>query len=39
LDLLVTGVAREPEVVAHLLEWGNSSGADAFVGMAVVLKT
>jgi Protein of unknown function (DUF2877) len=38
VDLLVTGVGQEPEVVTHLLEWGNSSGVDAFAGMAVVLK-
>jgi len=37
LDLLVTGIAREPEIVAHLLGWGHSSGVDAFVGMAVSL--
>jgi Protein of unknown function (DUF2877) len=37
LDWIVTGVVREPEVVAHLLEWGNSSGVDAFTGMAIVL--
>jgi hypothetical protein len=39
LDSIATGVAREPDVVAHLLEWGNSSGIDAFVGMTVALKS
>jgi hypothetical protein len=38
LDWLVTGLAREPEIVAHLLGWGNSSGVDAFIGMAVTLN-
>jgi len=37
LDWLVTGVAREPEIVNHLMGWGNSSGVDAFAGMAVAL--
>ena len=37
LDWLVTGVAREPEFVDHLMGWGNSSGVDAFAGMAVTL--
>jgi Protein of unknown function (DUF2877) len=37
LDWLVTGAAREPKIVTHLLEWGNSSGVDAFTGMAVAL--
>jgi len=39
LDFVVTGVAREPEIVPHLLNWGNSSGIDAFVGMLVSLTT
>jgi hypothetical protein len=38
LDWIVTGTARELNIVAHLLEWGNSSGVDAFVGMAVALS-
>ena len=38
LDWLVTGVAREPEVITHLLDWGHSSGVDTFMGMAVALK-
>ena len=37
LDWIVTGVAREPEVIPHLLGWGNSSGVDSFTGMAVTL--
>lgn len=37
LDWIVTGIAREPDIVAHLLGWGNSSGMDTFVGMAVAL--
>jgi Protein of unknown function (DUF2877) len=37
LDWMMTGVAREPEMVDHLLGWGSSSGVDAFVGMAVSL--
>jgi hypothetical protein len=38
LDWIVTGVDREPEIIAHLLEWGNSSGVDAFAGMVVALS-
>jgi hypothetical protein len=37
LDWIVTGVAPEPEVISHLLGWGNSSGVDSFTGMAVTL--
>jgi Protein of unknown function (DUF2877) len=37
LDWMMTGVARETEMVDHLLGWGSSSGVDAFVGMAVSL--
>jgi hypothetical protein len=37
LDWIVTGIAREPKIVPHLLGWGNSSGIDAFAGMAVAL--
>jgi hypothetical protein len=37
LDWIVTGVAREPDIISHLLKWGNSSGVDAFTGMAVAL--
>jgi hypothetical protein len=37
LDWLATGAAQEPEIVDHLLGWGNSSGVDAFTGMAVAL--
>jgi hypothetical protein len=37
LDWIVTGVAREPEIISHLLGWGNSSGVDSFTGMAVTL--
>jgi hypothetical protein len=37
LDWIVTGIAREPKIVTHLLDWGNSSGVDAFTGMAVAL--
>ena len=39
LDWIVTGIAREPKIVTHLLGWGNSSGVDAFTGMAVALTT
>jgi hypothetical protein len=35
LDWMVTGLACEPEIVDRFLEWGNSSGVDAFVGMVV----
>jgi hypothetical protein len=38
LDWLVTGVAREPEIIAPLIGWGHSSGIDVFVGMAVTLS-
>jgi hypothetical protein len=38
LDWVVTGEAREPEIIRHLLEWGNSSGVDTFAGMAVALN-
>jgi len=38
LDWLVTGVALEPDIVPHLLEWGHSSGVDTFAGMAIALK-
>jgi len=37
LDWIVTGVAREPEIISHLLGWGNSSGVDSLTGMAVAL--
>jgi hypothetical protein len=37
LDWIVTGVAREPQIIAHLLGWGNSSGAYTFTGMAATL--
>ena len=37
LDLMVTGVASEPEIIPSLLGWGSSSGAAAFLGMAVAL--
>jgi hypothetical protein len=37
LDWMITGVASKPKTVSHLLEWGNSSGIDAFTGMAVAL--
>lgn len=39
LDWLATGSAREPEIIAHLLDWGYSSGIDAFAGMSVTLAT
>lgn len=39
LDWLVTGAARESEVVLPLLDWGHSSGVDALTGMAVALMT
>jgi hypothetical protein len=38
LDWLVSGVPREPEIVDHLIRWGNSSGVDAFAGMVVTLS-
>ena len=37
LDWIMTGVAGKPEITDHLLGWGNSSGVDAFVGMAAAL--
>ncbi|HSF82563.1 MAG TPA: DUF2877 domain-containing protein, partial [Anaerolineales bacterium] len=37
LDWLVTGAAREAEIVTSLVDWGNSSGVDAFTGMVVTL--
>lgn len=37
LDYLITGAARKPEIVDHLIRWGNSSGVDALTGMAVTL--
>lgn len=37
LDWIVTGIAREPEIISHLLGWGNSSGVDSLAGMAVAL--
>jgi hypothetical protein len=37
LDWLVTGVASEPDVIDHMLDWGNSSGVDAFTGMVTSL--
>jgi hypothetical protein len=37
LDWMVTGVAQEPEIASHLSEWGDTSGVNAFLGMAVML--
>jgi hypothetical protein len=37
LDWIVCGEVREKDIISHLLEWGNSSGVDAFVGMVVAL--
>lgn len=37
LDWIVTGTASEPEIISHLLGWGNSSGVDSLAGMAVAL--
>lgn len=37
IDFLMSGSLRGDEVMTNLLGWGNSSGVDAFVGMAVVL--
>lgn len=38
MDLLMSDTPIEPGVVFDLLGWGRSSGADAFVGMAVALS-
>jgi len=38
IDFLMCGGHRRDEVVIDLLGWGNSSGVDAFVGMAVALS-
>ena len=38
LDWLVTGVRREPDVITPMLNWGHSSGMDAFSGMVVALS-
>jgi hypothetical protein len=37
VDYLATGEERYTGVIPRLLDWGNSSGVDAFVGMAVAL--
>jgi hypothetical protein len=37
LDGLVSGIPEAAECAAALAEWGSSSGADALVGMALVL--
>jgi hypothetical protein len=38
LDLLMTGIPNESEAIRDLLDWGHSSGVDAFVGMAIALS-
>jgi hypothetical protein len=38
VDFMMCGCHREDEVVTNILNWGNSSGVDAFVGMAVTLS-
>jgi hypothetical protein len=39
IDHLWTGYPSRAEALARLLDWGASSGADALVGMAIVLTT
>jgi hypothetical protein len=38
IDFMMCGYHRGDEVVTNLLNWGNSSGVDAFVGMSVALS-
>ena len=37
IDFLMTGEGDREQILAELLNWGNSSGVDALVGMVVVL--
>ena len=37
IDFLMSGCSRGDKVMTNLLGWGNSSGVDAFVGMAVLI--
>ena len=39
LDWILTGEPGEANVIANLLGWGNSSGVDAFTGMAAAIKS
>jgi len=38
VDFLICGGSGEDQIVTNLLNWGNKSGSDAFVGMAVALS-
>jgi len=38
LDYLLTGAGKKERVIRELLNWGNSSGIDAMVGMVTVLS-
>ncbi len=37
VDYLMAGVGERSQVLEHLLGWGNSSGVDALLGMAVAI--
>lgn len=37
LDWILSGSAREPDILPHLMNWGHSSGLDALAGMFVTL--
>lgn len=39
LDLLFTGGESENDVIERILDYGNSSGVDAFAGMSVAIET
>ena len=38
IDYLMCGSIQEDEIMTNLLNWGNSSGADTFAGMATALS-
>jgi len=38
IHLLVTGAGQREQILNNLLNWGNSSGVDALVGMLVALR-
>ncbi len=38
IDYLITGAGRQERILNELLSWGNSSGVDALVGMALVMS-
>jgi hypothetical protein len=38
IDYLMGGGVQKDEIVTNLMNWGNSSGVDTFVGMATALS-